>query len=120
MVIEEEALVVRTIISNIAQGATLFAEAKRLNLEGIPSPGKKYRDRPRQYGTTWSPMAISRIVGRRAYSGTHVIHSSAGEIERQVPAMVPAELQETAIARLSDNKRYAGADRCANTSFEDL
>jgi site-specific DNA recombinase len=41
VVVEEEAQVVRAIIDNIAQGATLFTEAKRLNLEGIPSPGKK-------------------------------------------------------------------------------
>src|SRR5918995_1498034 len=107
-VVEEEAQVVRTVIHNIAQGATLFMEAKRLNLEGIPSPGKKYRGRRRRYGTTWTPMAISRIVGRRAYSGTHVIHSSTGEIEREVPAIIPKELQETAIARLGNNKRYSG------------
>src|SRR5918997_2139237 len=53
-------------------------------------------------------MAISRIVGRTAYSGTHVVHSSSGDIERPVPAIVPTELQETAIARLKDNKRYSG------------
>ena len=89
VVVEEEGQVVRAIIRNIAHGATLFTEAKRLNLEGVPSPGKKYRGRPRRHGTTWSPMAISRIVGRRAYSGTHVIHSSAGEIEREVPPRGP-------------------------------
>ena len=64
-----------------------------MNLEGIPSPGKKYRGRPRQHGTTWTPMAISRIAGRRAYSGTHVVHSSTGEIEREVPVVVSGELQ---------------------------
>jgi len=108
VVVEEEAQVVRTIIRNVAHGATLFTEAKRLNLEGVPSPGKKYRRQARRHGTTWSPIAISRIVGRRAYSGTHVIHSSAGDIEREVPAVVPGELQERAIARLRDNKRYSG------------
>jgi site-specific DNA recombinase len=111
VVVEEEAQVVRTIMDYIAQGATLFMEAKRLNLEGNPSPGKKYRGRARRYGTTWTPIAISRIVGRKAYSGTHVIHASTGEIEREVPLIVPAELQETAIARLSDNKRYSGGRR---------
>jgi site-specific DNA recombinase len=108
VVVEEEAAVVRDIIRNIAGGATLFAEAKRLNLQGVLSPGKKYRGRPRRYGTTWTPMAISRIAGRRAYSGTHVIHASAGEIEREVPAIVPKELQEATIERLKDNKRYSG------------
>jgi site-specific DNA recombinase len=108
VVVEEEAQVVRTIIRNIAHGATLFTEAKRLNLEGIPSPGKKYRNQARRHGTTWAPMAIGRIVRRRAYSGTHVIHSSAGEIEREVPPVAPGELQQRAIARLRDNKRYSG------------
>src|SRR5215212_767797 len=108
VVVEEEAQVVRPVILNVAQGATLFMEAKRLNLEGIPSPGKKYRGRRRRYGTTWTPMAISRIVGRRAYSGTHVIHSSAGEIEREVPPIVPEDLRLAAAARLTDNKRYGG------------
>src|SRR5829696_4727389 len=108
VVVEEEAVVVRDIIRNIAGGATLFAEAKRLNLQGIPSPGKKYRGRPRQHGTTWTPMAISRIAGRRAYSGTHVVHTSTGDIEREVPVVVPGELQEIAIARLEDKKRYSG------------
>jgi len=108
VVVEEEAQVVRPVILNVAQGATLFMEAKRLNLEGIPSPGKKYRGRRRRYGTTWTPMAISRIVGRRAYSGTHVIHSSTGEIEREVPAIIPKGVQEAAIARLGKNKRYSG------------
>jgi site-specific DNA recombinase len=108
VVVEEEAAVVRDIIRNIAGSATLFAEAKRLNLQGILSPGKKYRSRPRQHGTTWTPMAISRIVRRSAYSGTHVIHSSTGEIEREVPFIVSGELQEAAIARLGNNKRYSG------------
>jgi len=108
VVVEEEAATVRDIIHNIAEGATLFSEAKRLNLQGLLSPGKKYRSRPRQHGTTWTPMAISRIVGRSAYSGTHVIHSSTGEIEREVPSIVPEQLQEAAIARLGNNKRYSG------------
>jgi site-specific DNA recombinase len=114
VVVEEEAQMVRSIIHNVAHDSTLFMEAKRLNLEGVPSPGKKYRGRPRRYGTTWTPMAISRIVGRRAYSGTHVIHASTGEIEREVPAIVPGELQETAMARLSGNKRYSGGRRVRN------
>jgi site-specific DNA recombinase len=111
VVVEEEAAIVRDIIRNIAGGATLFAEAKRLNLQGIPSPGKKYRGRERQHGTTWTPMAIGRIAGRRAYAGTHVIHSSTGEIAREVPAIIPGELQETVIERLKDNKRYSGGRR---------
>ncbi len=112
VIVEEEAAVVREIISNIAnEGGTLFTEAKRLNLESVPTPGKRYRGRPRKHAKTWTPMAISRIVGRKAYSGTHVIHSSSGDIERPVPAIVPAELQDAAIARLEESKRYSGGNR---------
>lgn len=108
VVVEEEAAIVRDVIRNVAGGSTLFAEAKRLNLSGIPAPGKKYRGRPRRHGSTWTPMAISRIACRTAYSGTHVVHSSSGDIERPVPVIVPTELQDAAIARLKDNKRYSG------------
>src|SRR5215217_9723053 len=48
VVVEEEARVVEQVIGNVAAGATLFAEAKRLNLEGVGSPGKKYRGGPRR------------------------------------------------------------------------
>jgi site-specific DNA recombinase len=99
---------VAQVIGNVAEGATLFAEAKRLNLEGVPSPGKKYRGKPRRTGTTWSPTAISRLVSRRAYGGTHVIRSSAGEIEREVPPIVPEDLRLAAAARLTDNRRFRG------------
>ena len=108
VVVEDEARVVEQVIGNVAAGATLFAEAKRLNLEGVPSPGKKYRGKTRRTGTTWSPTAISRLVGRRAYGGTHVIRSSAGEIEREVPPIVAEDLRLAAAARLTDNKRFGG------------
>jgi site-specific DNA recombinase len=38
-VVEEEARIVREILANIAEGATLYGESKRLNDEGVPSPG---------------------------------------------------------------------------------
>src|SRR5829696_9175015 len=41
VVVEDEARVVRCIIANVAAGATLYSEAKRLNYEGEPSPGFK-------------------------------------------------------------------------------
>jgi site-specific DNA recombinase len=50
VVVEDEAQIVRQIIANIAAGATLYSEAKRLNDEGIPSPGHKYRGKPRKHG----------------------------------------------------------------------
>jgi hypothetical protein len=47
-IVEGEARIVREIISNIAAGATLYSESKRLNEEGIPSPGYRYRDGERR------------------------------------------------------------------------
>jgi len=111
VVVEEEAALVRDIIHNIAGGATLFTEAKRSNLQGILSPGKKYCSRTPQHGTTWTPMAISRIVRRSAYSGTHVIRSSTGEIEREEPFIVSGELQEKC------GWRYSGLSRKREDSY---
>jgi site-specific DNA recombinase len=50
VVVEEEARVVRAIIANVVAGSTLYSEAKRLNDEGEPSPGRRYRGRPRKRG----------------------------------------------------------------------
>ena len=61
MVVEEEARVVRQIIANIAAGATLYSEAKRLNDEGEPSPGHKYRGKPRKHGTGWGRTTIREL-----------------------------------------------------------
>src|SRR5215204_1649780 len=62
VVVEEEARVVQQIIANIAAGATLYSEAKRLNDEGEPSPGYKYRGRPRVHGPSWYPSTIRSVV----------------------------------------------------------
>src|ERR687894_1783395 len=51
VVVEEEAAVVRHIITNIAEGgSSAYAETKRLNAEGVPSPGKRYKGRARTNG----------------------------------------------------------------------
>src|SRR5215216_5301226 len=39
VVVEEKARIIREIIANIASGSTLYSESKRLNDEGVPSPG---------------------------------------------------------------------------------
>src|SRR5918992_303806 len=41
-VVEEEAAILRQLFENIAGGATLYAEAQRLNTLGVPSPGWRY------------------------------------------------------------------------------
>src|SRR5215217_317979 len=107
--VEDEAAVVREIIANVAEGSTLYAEAKRLNDEGVPSPGLKYKGRERRHGASWPHATVSRIVGQRAYSGIHEVTLGGGEVvERPVPAIVSLGLQERAAAALAENKRYAG------------
>jgi site-specific DNA recombinase len=71
VIVEDEARIVAEIIANIAAGAALYSEAERLNDEGVPSPGSKYRGKPRKYGSMWRPSTLQGIVKRGAYSGTH-------------------------------------------------
>jgi site-specific DNA recombinase len=110
VVVEEEACLVRQIIANIAAGATLYSEAKRLNDEGEPSPGHRYRGKPRKHGAGWGHTTIREIVQQRAYAGTHVVKINGGaeSIERPVPVIIDLALRQKAIARLEENKRYAG------------
>lgn len=48
------------------------------------------------------------IVGQRAYAGTHVVNTHKGPVERPVPAIVEPELQQRALARLEEHRRYSG------------
>jgi len=108
VVVEDEACVVRQIIANVAGGSTLYSEAKRLNDEGEPSPGFKYRNRSRKSGPAWRHTTVRSIITQGAYSGVHTVKASGGDIERQVPPIVEPGLREKALARLKENKRYAG------------
>jgi site-specific DNA recombinase len=114
VVVPDEAAIVRQVIANIAQGSTLYAEAQRLNTEGIASPGHRYRAKPRKHGPSWIHSTLARIVDQNAYSGTHRVKTKNGEIERKVPAIVDPALQERAIARLTENKQYSGGNRVHN------
>jgi site-specific DNA recombinase len=108
-IVPEEAEVVREVVSNVAGGATLYAEAKRLNDLGVPAPGWRYVGGKRRPGSrAWSVTTVSRFVHMRVYSGTHEVRIDGGEglIERGAPAVVEATLQERARATLTQNKRY--------------
>jgi site-specific DNA recombinase len=108
VIVEDEARIVAEMIANIAAGATLYSEAERLNDEGEPSPGRKYRNRPRKYGPMWRAATVHGIVKRGAYSGIHTVNAHKGPVERKVPAIVEPGLQQKALARLEENKRYSG------------
>src|SRR5215211_6159107 len=113
-VVEEEAWVVRDIIANIAAGASLYSESKRLNDEGIPSPGYRMRSEDRRRGTrSWSPSSVRIIVHQTAYSGTHRVRVEGRDgqeeiIERPVPAIVEPGLRERAEAQMVENKSRSG------------
>jgi site-specific DNA recombinase len=120
VVVDDEAEIVREIIANIAEGATLYAEAQRLNNLSVPSPGHRYRGKPRKHGAGWIHTTLARIVHQSAYSGTHRVKTKQGEIERPVPPLVDPALQQRAIARLAENKRYSGGNRVHNYLLRSL
>ncbi len=108
-IVEHEARVIREIVANVATGATLYSEAVRLNNRGEPSPGHKYRGRPRTCGASWGQSTVREMVTKTTYAGIHAVNTeSAGVIEREVPAVVDPALRERALARLEENKRYSG------------
>jgi site-specific DNA recombinase len=106
--VEHEASVVREIVANVAAGASLYSEAVRLNDQDEPSPGRKYRGKPRAYGARWSQSTIREMVAQTTYAGIHTVNAGGGPIERPVPAIVDPALREKALVRLEENKRYSG------------
>ena len=108
--VPEQAQVVRQIFENIAAGATLYSEVKRLNTLGIPPPGWRYRRKKHLPGTCWKEPTVHDMLHRRAYSGVHEVKVDGGKgrIEREVPAVVSPEMQECALRTLKENKRYSG------------
>ena len=50
-IVPEEADIVRDIITNVAEGSTLYREAKRLNNLGIPTSGWRYDSGKRRPGS---------------------------------------------------------------------
>ena len=108
-VVEEEAEIVQEIFEHIAGGATLNSEAQRLNTLSVPPPSWKYIGTKHKVATQWRAPSLRLIVRQRAYSGIHEVKLSTGEIvEQSVPAIVSAELQQQALSRLEENRRYSG------------
>jgi site-specific DNA recombinase len=108
-IVPEEAKIVRGIIENVAEGSTLYAEAKRLNDLGLATPGWRYGNSNKRPGAKlWSVVTVSNIVRQLAYSGVHRVKTNGGKdvIEQPVPAVVEPRLQERAMAVLEENKRY--------------
>jgi site-specific DNA recombinase len=110
-VVPEEAAVVREIIANIADGATLYAESKRLNEQGAPSPGWRFKSGERKYGTIWSRSTVAKIVHQGAYSGAHRVKAGDEVIEREVPTILEPGLQRRAQEALENNRHRASRVR---------
>ncbi len=95
--------------ANGVVGSTLYAGAKRLNDLGRPRARRCYGDGNHKPSPgSWSVLTVSDIVRQRARSGMHVVGINGGEdrMERAVPAIVEAALQERAKAALTEHKRY--------------
>ena len=108
-IVPDEAEIVRRIIESVADGSTLYAEAKRLNDLGLAPPGWRYGNGKKRPGASlWSVMTVSNIVRQSAYSGIHRVKANGGKdiIEQPVPAVIEPGLQERAIAILKENKSY--------------
>jgi site-specific DNA recombinase len=108
-VVPEEAEIIREIIESVAEGSTLYAEAKRLNDLGLATPGWRYGNGKKRPGAKlWSVMTVSNIVRQPAYSGVHRVKTNDGKdvIEQPVPAVLEPGLQERAMAVLEENSRY--------------
>ena len=112
-IVPEEADTVREIVANVAGGSTLYAETKRLNDLGVPTPGWRYGGREKRPGSRlWSVTTVSNIVRQTAYSGIHEVKVNGGKdvIEQVVPAVIEPKLQERAKTTLAENKRYPERD----------
>jgi site-specific DNA recombinase len=54
-VVEDEARILAQIFINIAEGSTIYREVKRLNYEGVPSPGYRVSGKERYRVTAGTP-----------------------------------------------------------------
>ena len=108
-IVPEEAEIVREIVANVAEGSTLYAEIKRLNDLGVPTPGWRYGGREKRPGSRlWSVTTVSNIVRQSAYSGTHEVKVNGGKdiIKQDVPPILEKGIRERAVTMLTENKRY--------------
>ena len=111
-IVEEEASIVRQIITNVAEGSTLYREAKRLNKQVVPSPRWRFKSGERKHGGSWTATTVAAIFHQSAYSGVHKVRIGNEDcIEREVPPIVEPGLQQQAETTLAENKRRASPNR---------
>lgn len=91
-----EAEVARSIFQAIAAGSSTIKEARRMNELGI-FPGRRYsRKTVRMRRANWLPSRINAMVRNPLYKGVHYFDAADGRIERNVAALVSADLWQAA------------------------
>jgi DNA invertase Pin-like site-specific DNA recombinase len=92
---EEEAIIVRRIFHWVGDdGVSLTEAARRLNAEGVPSPGvgkfpRRERDdegNPTDWSPRWNVSQVRRLIHRPDYKGvTYALTTKAGEKGKRIP-----------------------------------
>jgi site-specific DNA recombinase len=128
VIYDPEAAIVRRMYRMVAEdGLGLVALARRLNAEGVPSPGTgKYKERGDQWEPHWGQSQVSRILRRPDYKGDgYALLCKPGKKKGQVvsreqdekillpagsvPAIVSPELWQAVQERINDHRtRYVG------------
>jgi DNA invertase Pin-like site-specific DNA recombinase len=69
----EEAKIVRQIFEHIADGATVYSQAKRLSDEGVRPPGVRYRSgrsEKNPASTRWGTATVRNLIHQRLFRYT--------------------------------------------------
>jgi site-specific DNA recombinase len=96
-----EADLVRQIFAWVADGETLYAVAQRL--KDVPSLSRFSNGTVSIRSARWTAARVSTTVNAETYIGRHVWHSRAGDIERQVPPLIPRDVFDRAHRQLRQN-----------------
>lgn len=108
-----EADLVRELFSRIADGSTIFAEARRLEDLGVPAL-RQYGKGKTKASSRWTPSRISYMLRNTAYKGTIILKSRHGSVTRDVPALVTEPLWDQARLQIKRNEKVRsrrGGDR---------
>src|SRR5262249_4125215 len=100
-----EAEAVTDLFQRIAAGSSSVQEAARFNALGVPTTRYYSNGTKREGSGKWHPSPIAGIIANPTYRGTHSLQSRYGAIEREVDALVTADLWERANAQLKQNQR---------------
>jgi site-specific DNA recombinase len=100
---QTEADVIRGVFENVAGGATLLAEARRLQALGVPCVTRRSK-RPDEVSHRWWPATVYKIIKNPIYKGARTIDGRNGSVPVPVPALVTPELWERAQVAMTRNR----------------